>query len=365
MPPCRVLGYYDSRARWLQSTRLPELDRIAVEELAYLIPPEEEVLKTFAELRESLEPRSIACALVEAGSIDFLARQSREIGGGTVCWNMTDGFFPVTASYYPALCAMFGWRYFGNSASLQLAVQDKYLQYAMCRLLEIRTPETYLYDGARCLNARPPPDGKFAFFVKPFDLANSIGIFNDSVCETLAEAVAIAVRIRDHYHTKSLIQRYVPGDTLRVNYVAADRSRAVEDVIGIHRMKGPPEPDRPFSTFAAHFEDFAQADADYAREAVAVRLDRGPEAERLAPVVAQIKRDVAALAAQFGLRDFFSMDYKLTADGDCYFIEVNTLPFARNAGLRAYCREAFGLTVGGALAEAIITAKAVEFPREW
>lgn len=364
MPVRKVVGYYDSREKWLAGNRLPELDRTAVEELAFLIPREEEVLRTHAEMKAALAPRGIDCALIEAGDIHAMAGEATLDDPDTICWNMTDGFFPVTASYFPAVCAMFGWRYFGNSASLQLAVQDKYLQYAMCRLLGIRTPETYLYDGAERLSPTPPPEENFAYFVKPFDLANSIGIFNDAECETLEAAIERSVRIREHYQTKALIQRNIPGQTVRVNYVAAARDRPISEMLGMHVMHGPPEPDRPFSTYDAHFEDFAQADTDYAREAQAVNLvdARGDVGAQAA---GQIRRDTEALVSQFGLRDFFSMDYKLTADGQLYYIEVNTLPFARNAGLRAYCRSAFNLTVGAALAEAIVSSADARYPREW
>jgi D-alanine-D-alanine ligase-like ATP-grasp enzyme len=365
MPVRRVVGYYDSRRRWLASNPLPEFDRTAVEELAFLIPREEEVHRTFEEISAVLEPRGISCALVEGGDIQKIANDSSLAYPDTIYWNMTDGFFPVTASYFPALCAMFRWRYFGNSASLQLAVQNKYLQYSMCRLLGIRTPETYLYDGAECLSRELPPEDNFEYFVKPFDLANSIGIFNDAICETLESAIERSIRIKQHYRTKALIQRHIAGQTVRVNYVAAKPDVPIEENLGMHRMVGPPETDRPFSTFEAHFEDFAEADADYARDAraISIAVDNADDCSKSA--AAQIRRDTKELVRQFGLRDFFSMDYLLSPDGELYYVEVNTLPFARNAGLRAYCRDAFGLTVGAALAEAIVSSDYHHFPREW
>lgn len=359
----RVVGYYDSRRRWLASNPLPELDRTAVEELAFLIPRDEEVHRTFEEISTTLAPRGISCALIEGGDIRKIAHDSFLANPDTICWNMTDGFFPVTASYFPALCAMFRWRYFGNSASLQLAVQNKYIQYSICRLLGIKTPETYLYDGAECLSREPPPKDNFEYFVKPFDLANSIGIFNDAICTTLESAIERSTRIKQHYRTKALIQQHVPGQTVRVNYVAAKRDVPIDAVLGMHRMIGPPEPDRPFSTFKAHFDDFSEADADYAQHATAIAVDSTDNSTQAA--VAQIRDDTKELVRQFGLRDFFSMDYRLSPDGELYFVEVNTLPFARNAGLRAYCRDKFGLTVGAALAEAIVSSDFHSLPREW
>lgn len=361
----RVVGYYDSRRRWLDSNPLPELDRTAVEELAFLIPRDEEVHRTFEEISTALAPRGISCALVEGGDIHKIANDSSLANPNTICWNMTDGFFPVTASYFPAMCAMFRWRYFGNSASLQLAVQNKYLQYSICRLLQIKTPETYLYDGAECLSHEPPPKDNFEYFVKPFDLANSIGIFNDATCATLESAIERSIRIQQHYRTKALVQRHIPGQTVRVNYVAAKRDVPIDAILGMHRMVGPPEPDRPFSTFKAHFEDFAEADADYAREATAISFAVDSADDCLKAAAAQIRGDTKELVRQFGLRDFFSMDYRLSTNGELYFVEVNTLPFARNAGLRAYCRDIFGLSVGAALAEAIVSSGFHSLPREW
>jgi D-alanine-D-alanine ligase-like ATP-grasp enzyme len=360
----RVVGYYDSRRTWLASNPLPELDRVAVEELAFLIPLEAEVHRTFADVAAALEPRGISCTLVEGAEIRDVVPAESHAASDTIYWNMTDGFYPVTGSYFPALCAMFRWRYFGNSASLQLAVQNKYLQYAMCWLMGIKTPETFLFDGAKCLSSETPPLGAFEYFVKPFDLANSIGIFNDAACSTLEEAVERSVRIRAHYGTKAVIQRYIPGHTIRVNYVAARRAVPVETILGMHRMVGPPEPNRPFSTFEAHLEDFAQADADYAREAKAISIVDSTD-PHLAAAAAQIRADTRMLVRQFGLRDFFSMDYRLSPGGGLYYIEVNTLPFARNAGLRAYCDSAFGMTVGAALAEAIVSSDRDPFPHEW
>ena len=105
----RVVGYYDSRQKWLAGNPMPELDRTAVEELAFLIPREEEVFRTHEEMTAALAPRGVECALIEAGDIQRMVDDASLADPGTICWNMTDGFFPVTASYFPALCAMFGW----------------------------------------------------------------------------------------------------------------------------------------------------------------------------------------------------------------------------------------------------------------
>jgi hypothetical protein len=115
-------------------------------------------------------------------------------------------------------------------------------------------------------------------------------------------------------------------------------------------------------------ERFALADAAYAAMATATSLTSSiPQLQNYQAVVLGIQSDAEKLVRGFGLRDFFSMDYKITDDGQRYFIELNTLPFARNAGLRAYCKETFGLTVGRALGAAILalSSDAACRQREW
>jgi len=241
------------------------------------------------------------------------------------------------------------------------------MQYIFCNHANILTPKTFLYDGATCVSDDRPQEGQYKFFVKPFDLANSIGIFGDSVSDSLANAVQVAVRIKEHYNTKALIQEFIDGVSVRVNYISVARDASIPQNIGIHLMTGPPDDDIPFTTFESHLERFARADADYADKAVPSDMISAPLAHlhAVGAAVGKIQTDTEKLVRILGLRDYFSMDYKLAEDGRCYFIEVNTLPFARNAALRAYCKQSFGLTVGAALGAAMVGAIADGPPHEW
>jgi len=350
----KLICYFDSRELWRSRASTLELAPSAIEELAYLLPAEERVVSTFREIASFLEPFEVTAQLVEAGDASSICSIVEEASTNTILFNMTDGFFPVTASYFPGFAAMTGKRYFGNSSAMQLSIQNKFIQYLMCCRLGIPTPRTALYDGERFLAGDDRRNRSQAYFVKPFDLANSIGIFADAFCESLEEAVAVAERIKRHYGSKSLIQEYVQGDSVRVNYVAADRRLPVDQTLGIHLMQGPEEDDEGvFIDFETHLSLFKNADAAYERMAIAISLTDSPTSEGARAAVSGIRHDTRQLVDCFGLRDFFSMDYKIDDNGERHFIELNTLPFARNAGLRAYCKEAFQSTVGGALGAAI------------
>lgn len=360
----RVVCYYDSREQWLSNPPHLNLEQTAISELSYLIPREAEVRSTFDAMKEALESHRVECELLEAHDDDALAKHLATGNIHTMFFNMTDGFAPLTGSYFPALAAMRKARYFGNSAALQLMVQNKYLQYIACDFLGIRVPETFLFDGGDQISRSSPSPSVFPVLVKPFDLANSIGIFTDCVCDDLEVTIALCRRIEAHYHTKALVQRYIPGRSVRVNYVAVDRNIPIHQSIGIHHMQGPSEIEEDFSTFDRHLEVFAQADAAYARDAIPFDLAVSPD-PTVKSAVAETRAHTAALVKHLNLRDFFSMDYRVTDGGEPYFIELNTLPFARNAGLRAYCRDSFRMNVGQALATAILAASRSKAPREW
>jgi D-alanine-D-alanine ligase-like ATP-grasp enzyme len=360
----RVACYYDSRQRWLSSPLRLNLTQTAISELAYLIPREAEVRSTFEAMHATLASHHIPCELLEARDDHALAKHLKIDDAHTMFLNMTDGFAPLTGSYFPAFAAMRRVRYFGNSAALQLMVQNKYLQYIACDFLGIRVPETFLFHGSERISQSAPSPSVFPVLVKPFNLANSIGIFTDCVCDDLESTIALCSRIKAHYHTKALVQRYIPGRSIRVNYVSVDRDMPIHESIGIHHMQGPSEIEEGFSTFDRHLEVFERADADYARDAIPSDLAASSD-PTIKSAVAEIRAHTAAIVRHLNLRDFFSMDYRVTDAGEPYFIELNTLPFARNAGLRAYCRDSFGMEVGQALAAAILAASQSEAPQEW
>ena len=365
MPLQRLICYYDSRDKWLANAKWLGLSPVAVRELAYLLPVDTEVTATFEDISSLLNASGVKCFLVEASDRESLAAITRETSENSLLWNMTDGFFPVTASYFPAYAAMMRAPYFGNSSALQLSIQNKYIQFLMCDALGIPTPPTALYDADNYLSGIKVFSDFEQLIVKPFNLANSIGIFGDSICSTLQAAIDISVRIKSHYGTKSLIQGFISGETVRVNYVGVNKAVPIHEGIGAHLMRGPPE-ETGFISFEEHYRRFALADAEYAAKAVPINLDeQRPKASKYQNVVAGIRVDTEKLVGCFSLRDFFSMDYRITDDGKRYFIELNTLPFVRNAALRAYCREMFGLSVGQALGTAMLGFDMNEFPQEW
>jgi D-alanine-D-alanine ligase len=362
----RLICYYDSRGQWLERVELPGLAPAAIRELSYLLPEDSDVIETFNEIATLLSRSGVRCELIEAWDSAALAAVLTTADKRSMFWNMTDGFHPVTASYFPAVAAMRRIPYFGNSAALQLAVQNKFFQYAICKSLGIPVPDTTFFDGAKPLGPLPYRPLSKDLFVKPFDLANSIGIYGDAVCSSMDAAIEVALRIKRSYGRKSLIQSYIKGKSVRVNYVAVQRDIPIHQSLGIHLIEFDSDVDEPFSTLDRHFDNFAKADALYAATAKAsdVTADTA-DPELYQAAVSGIRADTEKLVCSLGLRDFFSMDYKLTDSGERYFIELNTLPFVRNPGLKAYCREQFGCVVGEALGTAILSASAENSQPDW
>ncbi len=90
------------------------------------------------------------------------------------------------------------------------------------RLLEART-------WSPPAQATPSPLG---WFVKPNRLGAKIGIWPDSRCETLDEALALSRRVHAAYRDAVVVQPYVPGRNVRASFLAV-RPDAGEEALGL------------------------------------------------------------------------------------------------------------------------------------
>ena len=75
-------------------------------------------------------------------------------------------------------------------------------------------------------------------------------------------------------------------------------------------------------------------------------------AETQPAAAAAIKRIAAMLMQGLGLRDVFSIDFRVEADDSVHLIEFEVCPGLPCFDFRAYCRTQWGLSLAAAMAEA-------------
>ena len=90
-------------------------------------------------------------------------------------------------------------------------------------------------------------------------------------------------------------------------------------------------------------------------------VDLAVEAEsdpRRAVQLAAIRDAVPRLVRLFDLRDYFSFDFRLGADGRVYFLELEVCPAVTIYDFLTYLEDAYGVGLPAALVEAAIAAHA-------
>ena len=235
---------------------------------------------------------------------------------------------------------------FSDPLALSVSL-DKHLTKTLARAAGVATPDwqvlSYPPDGAPLEIALP-------VFVKPRYEGTAKGIAPSSVCRTAAEVAAEAARQHALYRQDLLAEAFVDGPEFTVGVVGTGASaralpvlqRAVEAAtgIGLHAI-----------------ERHEPADAPFAWRADGVLT---PELETA------LQRDALAVHRALDLADVSRSDFRLGADGEPRFLEVNPLPTFAPDGTFAILAELAGVPydsfLAGLLAEALARVTAEPAP---
>jgi D-alanine-D-alanine ligase len=259
--------------------------------------------------------------------------------GATLLWCLTDGFAFYRGSFLSSLAALLEVPHFGSPPAAQHLCQDKLLCTALVAALGLATPATALTLNGEPLSPLPPTG---PWLVKPATLGAKIGIGADSLVETLPDALALSRRIWRRFRDRALVQAYIPGRDVRVSFLDLGDERAP---LGIHAVRASA---RGFATL----ED--------SRRITQMRVGDGQslavESLGRVPAIEDAARRVAKV---LDLRDYWSMDFRLAADGTPWFLELEVCPAITIYDFLTYLREAYAL----GLPEAIARAAPLAFAR--
>lgn len=265
--------------------------------------------------------------------------------GRTLVWTLTDGLQYFKGSAAPALARLSGLPTFGSDDSLFALCQDKFRSGAVLRALGLPVPPAGLARDGEWLV--PPPSAPDGFFVKPNRLGAKIGIWPDSRCRTEAEALDLSRRIFKAYRDEAVVQAYAGGRNVRASFLAVE-PRAGAERLGLSVVES-----------GADFQTMTDSLALYGAtigEAPAERLRREPRFEPVAAAQPEADRRIRAHAAHMmntlGLRDVFSLDWRVEADDTVHLLEFEVSPGLPYPDFETYCREEWRLGLAEAMAEA-------------
>ena len=314
----------------------------------------------------------IAQALSREGNCGRIRRPRRVARSGwanwrrrrdrTIVWTLTDGVRFYRGSSVPALARLEGFARFGSPAAAAHLCQDKFASLALASAAGLPVPPTRLMEGEREIAALGDwTRASGPLFVKPNTLGAKIGIFADSLCRDRAEANDRARRIWERYRDRALIQPFVEGDDVRVSFM--DLGGEFADQLGVERIVKDPasEAGGAFLTMKDNETLSGARDTAGGRGGFGARpaaftprmIDlRDEDDERSRRAVALILDFSARLARLIGLRDIFSIDFRIDAEGRPTFFEFEVCPGVTIYDFQNYLRRRSGLSLGQALAKA-------------
>ena len=261
---------------------------------------------------------------------------------GTLVWTVSDGIAYYRGGAAPALARLAGMRTIGADDSLFALCQDKFRSGAVLRALGLPMPHCGLARDGRWIVE--PAASPLGWFVKPNRLGSKIGIWADSRAQTLDHALDLSRRIHEAFRDDAVVQPYVPGRNVRASYLAVDRQAGLDALAEVFVDSG-----ADFQTMddslALYGEtgEAAKASGAYAEPVLEQVGATQPKAE------ARIRAVAARLIEGLGLRDVFSMDFRVEADDTVHLIEFEVCPGLPCFDFRDYLRRRWNMT----LAEAI------------
>lgn len=296
----------------------------------------------FDELAAACERRSLAFLPVELD--DAAATLAKADPETTLVWTLTDGIAYFRGAAAPALARLSGLKTIGADDALFALCQDKFRSGAVLGALGLPVPQAGLARDGRWL-AEPPPSAA-GWFVKPNRLGSKVGIWPDSRCHELRHALELSRRVYAAYRDDVVVQPYVAGRNVRASFLGLEPETGAE-ALGI-----------AFVDSGGDFQTMADSMALYGDTGEAAKAAGLYSEPVLEPVVdaqpaaaATIRRIAERLMSGLGLRDVFSIDFRVEADDHVHLIEFEVCPGLPCFDFRAYCRQQWGMTLTDAMAE--------------
>ncbi len=346
-----------ARARLIVHGYSPEI----ATEIAVYLAQATDLPAHMQSLTTAFAAEQIALSFVEIDALpDFLlARRAK--AETSILWCQTDGIRFYRGSSVSALARLLGIPRYGAPATAQHLCQDKFASLTLAAAAGLPMPPTLLLDGddtiAQCGAAEWE---RASLFVKPNTLGAKLGIFADSRCEGLAQARALARRIRDRYADRAVVQPYIEGDDVRVSFL--DTGGAFRTQLGLFRLAKDPNSETGGAFMTMRDNETLSGAADTAgarggfgsaRAAAFTPRMTDLRADAAPAVIDAIETAAERLARLLGLVDLFSMDIRLDRAGRPHFLEFEVCPAVTIYDFQTYLRQVHGMALGPALARSM------------
>lgn len=311
-------------------------------EISSYLAQSTDIAPEFAEMAKACAARGLDFVPLELD--DAVADLAGRPAESTLVWTISDGIAYFRGGASPALARLKGLPTIGADDSLFALCQDKFRSGAVLSALGVPVPPAGLARNGEWLV--DPPASPRGWFVKPNRLGSKIGIWPDSHCHDRDKALEISRRVHAAYRDAVVVQPYVPGRNVRASFLAV-RPDAGSEALGVFFVDSGGDFQTMEDSLALYGDTGAAAAASgtYVEPKLVAVADSQPAAAE------KIRAIAARLMQALGLRDVFSMDFRVEADDTVHLIEFEISPGLPCFDFRAYCRSQWGLSLAEAMAE--------------
>lgn len=228
--------------------------------------------------------------------------------------NISDG---LTQSYCrlqaPVLLDILGVKYTGSSPFVVGLMNNKhYTKLALNKMKSngLRIPKDLLLDKIQIPSIEDMADLRYPVIVKPNNDGSSIGIDNKNIVHCYSEMIEIIDSLQKK-HDEILVEEYIPGIDVSVFLIGNASKLVINEAI-------------VYKTYGSFHQETTARDI-YAK---ANKLsEKYPAVEYLQQNVLQKLQSISAeIFSILNARDIARIDYRITADNEIYFLEINANP---------------------------------------
>jgi D-alanine-D-alanine ligase len=209
----------------------------------------------------------------------------------------------------PAVLEMLGIPYSGSDPQCLAICLDKPLTKTLVASAGVRTPHFYIVNDARQLNEVPWERFSFPVIIKPAYEGSSKGIRQASLAESPGDAEAQVALLLEGYRQPMMVEEFITGEEVTAGIIG----NSPPAVIGSMRVI----PRRPYDRFIYSLE----VKRDY--ESL---VDYECPPRLTEETIRDIDSSSLKVFKALGCRDCARLDFRVSADGTPYFIEINPLP---------------------------------------
>ncbi len=226
-------------------------------------------------------------------------------------FNTAEGYRGVgRESLGPVLFEQSGLTYVGSGPYACFLTLDKFLTKQMVSQRGVPVSEGHFVTSEDELKT-VAMEMVYPAFVKPNYEGSSKGITKQSICRTPKDLLAYGKKCLSEFPEGLLIERFIPGKDVTVSYIAGLGDEGVLEPVEYTQMEKQ-DGDWVYDYELKNISD----------EKVGIRCPAQLHPFTRIQIIEKMKRCVSAL----GVVDMGRADFRVTPEGDVYFIEFNALP---------------------------------------